>query len=231
MAQSIQSLIAASVNGLLREFYPDNYCSLCHAHAIVGANLISVVLGRVYRPVAGLALIDCGAGTFFNLTDNAAFANPAGGAFHCWIESVDESFREKEVVDFTFRHNRDYAIKNGMQWRREEPPAFLWGPASKVVIQAEPENMPPSFPQGMLWLRETDEGWDWITQHMAQNMNAYVTLTSEALKLLQSQLPPGSPVLAPALTPRPAATSAATAGAGASALTPGSAPASVPTPA
>jgi hypothetical protein len=222
MAQSIQSLIAASVNALLRETFPDNYCSLCHAHAIVGANVISIVLNRVYRPVAGLALIDCGGGNFFNLTDNKAFANPAGGAFHCWIESVDESFREKELVDFTFRHNQDYASKNGMQWRREPPPAFLWGPYSKIVIRAELDTMPQSFPQGMLWLRETDEGWDWITRHLAENMNAYVTLTSAALKRLQSALPAGSPLLVPALPAREAEGASATSG---------WAPASVPSPA
>ncbi len=204
MAQSIQSLIAQSVNALVRQVYPETYSSLCHVHAVVGANLISIMLGRVYRPVAGLALIDCGAGQFIRLLDNDAFANPAGGAFHCWIESADESFAEKEVVDLTFRHNHEYAQKNGMRWRRQMPPEYLWGPYSRVVIPAELHNMPPSFAQGKVWLRETDEGWDWMTRHVAENMNAYVTLTAEALKLLQRNLPSNSILLAPAITPRAA---------------------------
>lgn len=194
MSQSIQSLIAASVNGVLRRLYPDQYCSLCHAHAIVGANLISVVMGKVYRPVAGLALIDCG-GDYIRLLDNAAFANPAGGAFHCWIESADPSFLEKEVVDLTFRHNHEYAVKNGMGWNRPHPPDYLWGPYSKVVVQHALDALPPGFDEGQVWLRETNEGWDWITRHMAENMNAYVRLTAEALQELESRLPPDSTLL------------------------------------
>jgi hypothetical protein len=194
MSQSIQSLIAASVNGVLRRLYPEQYCSLCHVHAIVGANLISVVLGKVYRPVAGLALIDCG-DKFIELLDNDAFGNPAGGAFHCWIESADPSFLEREVVDLTFRHNHEYAVKNGMAWTRAHPPEYLWGPYSKVVVAAGLENMPASFDEGQVWLRETNEGWDWITRHMAENMNAYVRLTAEALQELQSRLPADSTLL------------------------------------
>ena len=223
MAQSIQSLIAATVNGVIRRLFPDDYSSLCHVHAIVGANLISIVLNRVYRPVAGLAVIDCGKGNFIRLLDNAAFANPAGGAFHCWIESAEVVIREKEVVDLTFRHNKDYAAKNGFAWRRPDPPEFLWGPWSRVVIRADLARLPPSFAEGKVWLHETDEGWDWMTHHLAENMNAYVTLTAEALKELQAALPPGSSLLAPLLPPKPAGDSAA--------VRTGSAPASVPSPA
>ncbi len=202
MASSIQNLIAASVNHLLRQLFPEEYCSLCHVHAIVGANVISIVLGRVYRPVAGLAAIDCGGGNLIRLTDNAAFANPAGGAFHCWIESVDDGISQKQVVDLTFRHNHLYALKNGMQWLRPPPPEFLWGPQREIVLSASLDRLPDSFPDGMVWLHETDEGWDWITAHVAENMNAYVQLTAEALKVIQNALPPGSTLLAPAIMPR-----------------------------
>jgi hypothetical protein len=196
VSQPIQSLIAASVNGVIKRLYPDKYSSLCHVHAIVGANLISVVLGRVYRPVAGLALIDCG-GQFIELLDNDAFANPAGGAFHCWIESADPAMQEREVVDLTFRHNHEYAVKNGMPWRRAHPPDYLWGPYSKVVVNAPLDAMPESFPDGQVWLFETDAGWDWMTNHLADHMNAYVQLTAEALKELKANLPAGSTLLEP----------------------------------
>lgn len=216
MSQPIQSLIAASVNGVIRRLYPDQYSSLCHVHAIVGANLISVVLGRVYRPVAGLALIDCG-GQFIELLDNDAFANPAGGAFHCWIESADPSMQEREVVDLTFRHNHEYAVKNGLAWRRAHPPDYLWGPYSKVVVKAPLDAIPAAFPDGQVWLCETDAGWEWMTRHLAENMNAYVVLTAEALKHLQASLPAGSTLL-DALMPGRADQAPLT----------GSAPASVP---
>ncbi len=201
MAQSIQSLIAASVNGVLRARYPESYCSLCHTHAIVGANVISVVLNREYRPVAGMALIDCGSG-FIELLDNNAFANPAGGAFHCWIESSDKTFKETEVVDLTFRHNHEYAVKNGMAWTRPLPPEYLWGPRSEVVVRAELHDMPASFDEGKVWLRETAEGAGFMMRHLAENMNAYVTLTAEALQELQRRLPADSRLLAPLMPPR-----------------------------
>jgi hypothetical protein len=201
MAQTIQSLIAASVNGVLRTRYPDSYCSLCHTHAIVGANVISIVLNRVYRPVAGLALIDCGSG-MIRLTDNAAFANPAGGAFHCWIESSDQSFKETEVVDLTFRHNHEYAARNGIAWTRAHPPEYLWGPRSKIVVRAELHTMPASFDEGQVWLRETPEGAAFMMRHLSEHMNAYVTLTAEALQELQRRLPSGSRLLEPLMPAR-----------------------------
>ncbi len=205
MAQAIRPLIAASVNSVLRSLYPDTYCSLCHAHAIVGANLISVVTDRVYRPVAGLAVIDCG-GDFIDLTDNAAFANPGGGAFHCWIESADPAIPETEVVDLTFRHNHEYAARNGKQWRAPHPPDYLWGPRSEIVVQAALDALPPAF-DGKVWLHETDEGWSFMTRHLADNMNAYVVLTARALQELQARLPAGSKALDALVTPREAAPS------------------------
>ena len=195
MGQSIQSLIAASVHRVLRQRYPDEYFSLCHAHAVVGANVISLVLGRVYRPVAGLAVFKCGPGQFIRLTDNAAFANPQGGAFHCWIESADPSFAHKELVDFTFRHNREYAINNGLDWTGPPPPDYLWGDWRELVIKGEPETLPASFRCDQVWLRETDEGWDWMTRHLAENMNAYVALTADVLRMVQASLPADSTLL------------------------------------
>lgn len=202
MGQSIQALIAACVNGVVRDRYPDAYYSLCHAHAIVGANVISVVLGRVYRPVAGLAVLNCGPGQFIRLTDNSAFANPAGGAFHCWIESADPSFAHKELVDLTFRHNREYAVSNGLQWKGPPPPEFLWGDWRELVVKGDADALPASFRCDQVWLRETDEGWNWITRHLAENMNAYVALTADVLRALQDRLPANS-----ALLPREAVTS------------------------
>ncbi|MET3135155.1 hypothetical protein AAKU55_005458 [Oxalobacteraceae bacterium GrIS 1.11] len=181
MHQIIKNNIAEAVNATIRKMYPDEYCSLCHVYAIVGSNMASIVLDRVYRPVSGLALIDCGRGNFIKLTDNNAFANPIGGAFHCWIESADEAFPEKEVIDFTFRHNREYATKNKMQWHQPTPPPYLWDKHHILVVDAELDNIPSSFPAGKVWLRETDEGWDWMTNHLAENINAYVTLTAQAL--------------------------------------------------
>lgn len=203
MALSVRALIAHCVNQVIRQYYPEQYCSLCHVYAIIGSNLASIALGRVYRPVAGLAAVDCGGGQLMRMMDNSAFANPAGGSYHCWIESADDLIAECEVIDLTFRHNHVYAVKNGYGWQRELPPDFLWGPRSRIVVQAPPDAIPLAFPDGTVWLHETDEGWQWMTQQLLAHQNAFVALTAEALKLFQASLPPDSrllpqPVEAPA---------------------------------
>lgn len=216
MAQPIQSLIAHCVNQVIRRYYPEQYCSLCHVYAVVGANLISIVLDRVYRPVAGLAAVDCGGGQLMRMADNSAFGRPEGGAYHCWIESADDLMADTEVVDLTFRHNHTYAEKNGFVWRAAPPPDYLWGPRDKIAVAATLDALPSSFPDGSIWLQETDEGWRWMMDQLATHQNAFVALTAEALKLLQASLPADSRLLG--------------APAGAAALTTGSAPASVPVP-
>jgi hypothetical protein len=201
MTVSIKSLIAHSVNQVIRQYYPDQYCSLCHVYAIVGSNLISIVLERVYRPVAGLAAVDCGAGQLMVMADNQAFAHPAGGAYHCWIESADDLLAEREVVDLTFRHNHTYAEKNNFVWSRELPPDYLWGPRSEIVVKAPPHAVPNAFPDGMVWLHETDEGWQWMMRQLHEHQNAFVALTAEALKLLEASLPPKPVLLMPPAAP------------------------------
>jgi len=195
MALSVRALIAHCVNQVIRQYYPEQYCSLCHVYAVIGSNLASIVLGRVYRPVAGLAAVDCGGGQLMRMMDNSAFANPAGGSYHCWIESADDLIAECEVIDLTFRHNHVYAVKNGYGWQRELPPDFLWGPRSSIVVQAPPDAIPLAFPDGTVWLHETDEGWQWMTQQLLAHQNAFVALTAEALKLFQASLPPDSRLL------------------------------------
>ena len=209
MAVSVKSLIAHCVNQVIRQYYPNQYCSLCHVYAIVGSNLISIVLDRVYRPVAGLAAVDCGGGQLMRMADNNAFSNPLGGAYHCWIESADDLIAEREVVDLTFRHNHTYAEKNGFQWQREIPPDFLWGPRSKIVVEADIDAIPSAFPDGMVWLCETQEGWRWMTNQLQEHQNAFVALTAEALKLLQACLPPDSSLLPPSMSRQTAPAGAA----------------------
>ncbi|MYM38849.1 hypothetical protein [Duganella qianjiadongensis] len=205
MALPIRTLIAHCVNQVIRQYYPRQYSSLCHVYAIIGSNLISIVLDRVYRPVAGLAAIDCGGGQLMTMLDNGAFAHAAGGSYHCWIESADDLATECEVVDLTFRHNHTYAEQNGFGWQRALPPDFLWGKQSDIVVQAPLHAIPRSFPEGMVWLQETDEGWHWMMRQLQEHQSAFVTLTAEALKLFQAHLAPDSALLArPAATETPA---------------------------
>jgi hypothetical protein len=78
-----QAAIAGGVRHSLGRWFPDNFYSLCHAFAVVGANLASIALGHNYRPVAGLAAIDGGAGQLIDLTfeHNHLYAQANGFAW------------------------------------------------------------------------------------------------------------------------------------------------------
>ena len=183
MRISVKTLIADCVNEVIRKHYPAKYYSLCHLYAIVGSNLASIVGARNFRPVAGLAAVDCGDGQLMLMADNSAFSRSEGGAFHCWIESADGVNSEREVIDLTFRHNHTYAEKNGFQWTMAPPPAFLWGDYCDIVLEATLEHLPKNFPEGRIWLSETSAGRAWMTQHLFEHQNAFVALTAEALTL------------------------------------------------
>ncbi|MYM23239.1 hypothetical protein GTP46_11335 [Duganella sp. FT135W] len=188
MRLSVKALIAECVNAVVRKHYPGQYYSLCHVYAIVGSNLISIVNGHNFRPVAGLAAVDCGDGQLMLMADNSAFSCKEGGAFHCWIESVDDADSERQIVDLTFRHNHTYAEKNGFAWTLAPPPAFLWGLRSNIVLDATLERLPKNFPEGRVWLSETDAGAAWMTQQLLDHQNAFVVLTAEALTLFSHEL-------------------------------------------
>lgn len=93
-------------------------------------------------------------------------------------------------------------------------------PRSKRVPPAALDALPSAFPDGMVWPQETEQGRQWMTRQLAEQQNAFVALTAEALKLLQASLPPDSRLLAQH-APAPARP----------AVTTNSAPASVPVPA
>jgi hypothetical protein len=191
----MKSLIASSVRGVIKKSFPEDYDSLCQVHAVVGANVAAIVLSREFRPVAGIAMVDCGEGDFIRMLDNDAFFNPIGGAYHCWIESVPQWPDEKEYVDFTFGTNRQYAAKNGLRWLGPMPPKYIWGPFSKLVVDAPLEKVPRNFGKDRIWVKETAEGLSWMARHVTDNANAYVTLTAQAIKMLHRSLPCGSTAL------------------------------------
>ena len=186
--EHLRPSIVEAVDFAVRSVFPEKYCSLCHAYAIVGSNVASIVLAREYRPVAGLAVIDCGSGDFLDFTETDAFARDIGGAYHCWIEScADDPAHARELVDIAFLHNGAYARAHGLSWRHEEA-RYLWGAFDDLVIDAELADLPRTFPPGRVWFRETPEGAEWLVRHLRGHMQEYVTLTGLALKILGSEL-------------------------------------------
>ena len=97
--------------------------------------------------LAGLAAVDCGDGSLMLMADDTAFTRSEGGAFHCWNESAGDTLATRQIVDLTFRHNHTYAEKNGFHWTLAQPPAFLWGPQSDILLNATLTTLPASFPE------------------------------------------------------------------------------------
>jgi hypothetical protein len=179
----MRSAIALSVRNCLCHWFPHNFHSLCHAFAVVGSNVASIALDRNYRPVAGLAAIDAGNDQIIVMADEQAFSHPLGGAYHCWIESDDAA--PVELLDFTFEHNHVYAEANGYPWTGEASPAYLWGPSDVVSIRTPLASLRAGFGKDKIWVSEPQAGARWMQAHIANNTNAYVQLTSDALARYQ----------------------------------------------
>ncbi|MCE5182386.1 MAG: hypothetical protein LLG15_11340 [Betaproteobacteria bacterium] len=180
-----QQFIASAVDATIRQLFPAKYAGLCHVYAIVGSNVLSIVLGHHYIPVAGLGVIDAGGGCFLEMLDNAAFNRERGGSFHCWIESAD--LAEIELIDFTFRHNAVYAATQGIKWRNKGK-AYLWGLKSDLLLDVDQSKLPKVFPDGKVWFQKTDEGAIFIKKHIAEHMNAHIKITRHVLKRLSLEL-------------------------------------------
>jgi hypothetical protein len=181
---ALKPMIVRSVDFALRSLFPSKYFQLCHAYAIVGSNVASIALDRDYRPVAGLAVIDCGGGSFMRLTDNQAFAGSAGGAYHCWIESCASAPGPRELVDISFMHNSAYAKTHHIAWRKKSS-SYQWGRFDELVLEGELDTLPRRFPTGKVWLRETPEGTEWMARQVAEHIEEYLKITVLALKKLR----------------------------------------------
>lgn len=188
----LKEQIVHSVDLAIRTVFPGRYFGLCHAYAIVGANVASLVLDREYRPKAGLAIIDSGSNCFLRFLDNEAFARFAQneslalsggpGSYHTWIESCPSSSLDRELIDIPFKHNKIFAESNGLV-AGFEATTYLWGIYTDLVVDAELGKMPAVFPPGKsIWLKETAEGSDWIYRHIGVFESPYVKLTALALR-------------------------------------------------
>ena len=183
-----QGLVADAVEQVVQSAFPGKAASLCHVHAIVGANLASLAFDRAYRPVAGWGAIDCGAGRLVKLMDNDAFSSGVGGAYHCWIESTDQSLDTREVIDFSCRHNEEYVRKHNMSWNRLAGPAYVWGTYQDLVIDCTDFDLPSRIPDDRIWVRESEVGGQWMARHLCAHVAEYVKLTTVALKIYRAAL-------------------------------------------
>ncbi len=181
-----KNLIATSVKDVMKESFPDKHLALCHAYAIVGANLAAIEFEKPFRPVGGKAVFDTGTTQLIYMTDKQAFANPLGGAYHCWIESDEINDNERELVDLTFGNNRKFAQQCGVGWSGAAPPPYLWGKFKELALNCDLTHVQPGFGKSRIWVKETAAGKYWLTSHVQQHERSYVYLTTQALKKFMS---------------------------------------------
>ena len=185
MPQESRQRIYNAVERVISATYPGKNHSLCMIYAIVGANVASVVLERTYKPVAGLSVIDSGAGYLIKLRDNTAFETGVG-AYHCWNESADhQDPGEREVIDLTSKYNRQYALAHRFLWRKRSSPDFIWGLQRDVVFECQADSLPFNLPEGKIWVQESVQGDQWLAEHVQGHMDSYVKLTALALRSLR----------------------------------------------
>lgn len=174
--------MADAVDTTIREIFPKKYAGLCHIYAVVGAALLSISEDKPYRPVAGVALINAGGGQCIELLDELAFLKPEGGAYHCWIESVGGA---PEIVDFTFRNNKEYAELHGIKWRAKKQ-AYLWEAKHDIMWDRNISIPSRLMPKGKVWFNETELGKEWMNRQMQQGAEEYAKILSIVLRRLRT---------------------------------------------
>lgn len=179
-------ILANAVDETIRKVFPAKYMGLCHMYAVVGSNLLSIVYNRNYIPIAGIALIDTGKGELLKMLDNNAFTREKGGAYHCWIESIEGT--DSEMVDLIYRHNETYAVAHGVKWNRRRSCSYLWGIKSEICLQVEDDVEPTTLPEGKVWFKATADGKAWLTSHLSEFGQQYAKLTLMTLKRVQHEL-------------------------------------------
>lgn len=169
-------LIASALDKVIRQLFPDKYIALCHLYAVVGAIVLSECCRGKFVPVAGIAAIPTGYG-LLKMTDEWGFFRREGGAYHCWIESVDTA--EKVLVDFAFRNNEEYAQISGIQWDRPCQ-EFLWGASRELNLAESVQNkgLPESLPLDKVWFQRTESGVNWIAYQLSENAAEFAKVSS-----------------------------------------------------
>lgn len=172
-----------AVDSTIKALCPATFQSLCYIYAIIGSNVMTLVLKKNYRPVAGVAIMDAGGGKHLEFLDDSTLEQGLGGSYHCWIESfvANEPPKQKELVDFTFGNNPGFAEAHGIPWRAKKYP-YLWGLEKEINIGGDIAALPKKFPDGKVWFQETKNGQDWLLAHLQKHEKDYAKMTFLALR-------------------------------------------------
>lgn len=165
VAPSLRDLIDAALHAVMEEAAAEAKLSAgtlgrCGDYAIVGARVLSKLLGHPYVAVAGGEIIDCGGGMYVVLFPSRKARRHARKLsdlkdYHCWIQSVhmsSEGVARLESIDFTVRHNRAVADLLGVPFTLSDE-AYLWDWLDQIPLV-----LTPVRPQ----LSANGNGGDWM---------------------------------------------------------------------
>lgn len=130
----------------------------CADYAIVGAQVLTLLTGKTYRPFAGGEVMDFGDGNLYALCTTRERRRSARhlsqlARYHCWIEARHDEVGgrvRKEIVDFTLRHDETVANNLGMPFARAYQ-AYFWGWEDEHAVPAELHDHPVFAKQGPVW--------------------------------------------------------------------------------
>lgn len=163
---AVRDLIDDALNVTLEEEHahrPIGAIGKCHDYAIVGARVLTLLLDHPYTAVAGGELIDCGDGKFAVLYPSRASRRQAQhlsemSQFHCWIQATHKVTGEPrlEIVDFTARHDGEFAKALNIEFTRKITENYLWGWRDEIEqrIPASLRDHPSmrGLKKGMMWV-------------------------------------------------------------------------------
>jgi hypothetical protein len=134
----------------------------CADYALLGSRVLGKLTKHPYTPVAGKALIDCGAGRFLLFSaprkarrQTSTLSEVLG--YHCWIESlypVAGGDSRLEIIDFTIRHDAAAALASKVPFSRRDDKPFLWDWSD--VIKPPPQDLCRNMGAG-----KRAAGWLW----------------------------------------------------------------------
>jgi len=196
----IKDLIDESLNAVLEETYAHRDIGpvgKCHDYAIVGARVLTLLLKHPYRPVSGGEILDCGDGIFTVVCPSRMARRQARhlseiAHFHCWIQAdhvVDGRLR-LEIVDFTARHDEEFARALNIDFTRAITENYLWD-WSETINERVPTPLRThpamrSLKKELMWV---DRNCTRLLRNIERERDTYFSgLTSRVLNRLLDRL-------------------------------------------
>ena len=145
----LKDLIDECVNEVLDSYHAGHaQTSLgkCADYALVSMAILPQLFPGSFEIVAGSKIIDCGRGGFLVLSPTRSSRRSSHHLeelreYHCWIEYQISNHglnREREIIDFTVRHDKKTVESFARTFDREISNPYVWSPFSAPELTLPP---------------------------------------------------------------------------------------------